>query len=114
MSTFLFASTPVPAHTTNPIPFAQRLIERGHTVLWYAGRVFHEQLAAVGAVPLALEAAEDFGGVEFEKHFPQFAGLTGVKAIKTAFADVFVGAGPAAGRRPSEDRGPVRRRRHAL
>ena len=44
VSTFLFASTPVPAHTTNPIPFAQRLIERGHTVLWYAGRVFHEQL----------------------------------------------------------------------
>ena len=91
MSTFLFASTPVPAHTTNPIPFAQRLIERGHTVLWYAGRVFHEQLAATGAVPLALEAAEDFGGVDFEKHFPQFAGLTGVSAIKTAFADVFVG-----------------------
>lgn len=91
MSTFLFASTPVPAHTTNPIPFAQRLIERGHTVLWYAGRAFHPQLAAIGAVPLALEAAEDFGGVEFETHFPQFAGLTGVKAIKTAFADVFVG-----------------------
>jgi UDP:flavonoid glycosyltransferase YjiC (YdhE family) len=91
MSTFLFASTPVPAHTTNPIPFAQRLIERGHIVLWYAGRAFHEQLAATGAFPLPLDAAEDFGGVEIEQHFPQFAGLTGAKAIKTAFADVFVG-----------------------
>jgi len=91
VSTFLFASTPVPAHTTNPIPFAQRLVERGHTVLWYAGRAFHDRLAATGALPLPLDAAEDFGDVEIERHFPQFAGLTGIKAIKTAFADVFVG-----------------------
>jgi UDP:flavonoid glycosyltransferase YjiC (YdhE family) len=91
VSTFLFASTPVPAHTTNPIPFAQRLVERGHTVLWYAGRAFHDRLAATGALPLPLDAAEDFGDVEIEQHFPQFAGLTGVRAIKTAFADVFVG-----------------------
>lgn len=91
MSTFLFASTPIPAHTTNPIPFAQRLVERGHDVLWYAGKAFHDQLAAVGATPLSYEEAEDFGGVEIEQHFPQLAGLSGVRAIKTAFADVFVG-----------------------
>ena len=103
----------MPAHTTNPIPFAQRLIERGHTVLWYAGRAFHEPLAAIGAVPLTLESAEDFGGVEIEKHFPQFAGLTGVKAIKTAFADVFVGE--ALPRSPTSGGScSVRRRRHAL
>lgn len=91
MSTFLFASIPIPAHTANPIPFAQRLVERGHEVLWYSGKVFHDQLAAVGATPLPYVEAEDFGGVEFEQHFPQFAGLSGVKAIKTAFADIFVG-----------------------
>ena len=66
-------------------------MERGHTVLWYAGKVFHDQLAAVGATPVPYVEAEDFGGVEIEQHFPQVAGLTGVKAIRTAFADVFVG-----------------------
>jgi len=91
MSTYLFASTPVPAHTTNPIPFAQRLVERGHTVLWYAGKVFHDQIAAVGATPIPYVEADDFGGVELELYFPQFAGLSGVKMIKTAFADIFVG-----------------------
>lgn len=96
MSTFLFASIPVPAHTTNPIPFAQRLIERGHRVLWYSGRVFHERLAAIGAEPVPYVQAEDFGGVDLETHFPEFRGLEGARAIKTAFARVFVGE--AAGR----------------
>lgn len=95
MATFLFASIPVPAHTTNAIPFAQRLLDRGHRVLWYAGQVFHDQLRELGAEPLPYVAAEDFGGVEIEKHFPEFAGLEGVRAIRTAFARVFVGEAAA-------------------
>jgi UDP:flavonoid glycosyltransferase YjiC (YdhE family) len=91
MSTFLFASTPVPAHTYNPMPFAQRLLERGHRVLWYASAAYHERLAAAGATPVPYVAAEDFGGVEIEEHFPQLAGKDGIGAIRTAFADIFVG-----------------------
>lgn len=93
--TFLFASIPVPAHTSNPLPIAARLVERGHTVHWYAGRVFHDRIAAVGAQPLAYAAADDFGGREIEEHFPQFAGLDGVKVISRAFADVFIGQAAA-------------------
>ena len=37
MARFLFASIPVPAHTSNPLPIAARLVERGHEVVWYAG-----------------------------------------------------------------------------
>lgn len=95
MSTFLFASTAVPAHTTNPLPFAQRLIDRGHRVLWYSSRVFHDQLAAAGATPLPYGDAEDFGGVDIEEHFPQLRGLEGARAIRTAFADIFVGQAAA-------------------
>ena len=57
MSTFLFASIPVPAHTANPLPFAARLVERGHRVLWYAGAVFHEQIAADRRRAAAVRAA---------------------------------------------------------
>jgi UDP:flavonoid glycosyltransferase YjiC (YdhE family) len=91
LSTILFASIPVVAHTTNPLPFAARLTEAGHRVLWYAGREFHPQIEAVGAEPLPYVEAYDFSGLTPEEAFPQFRGLTGVNAIRRAFADVFVG-----------------------
>ncbi len=94
MSTFLFASIPVPAHTANPMPFAARLVERGHRVLWYAGAVFHEQIAAIGAEPRPYVRAEDFGGKDLTEHFPQFQGLPPIQVIRRGFADVFVGHAP--------------------
>ena len=94
MSTFLFASIPVPAHTTNPLPIAARLVERGHRVLWYAGKVFHPQIAAIGAEPLPYVNAEDFGGRDLTEHWPQFKDLPPIQVIRRAFADVFVGHAP--------------------
>lgn len=91
MARFLFASIPVPAHTTNPMPFAARLLERGHEVYWYAGRVFHERIAALGAIPVPYAAATDFGGREIDEAFPEFAGRGGPRVIGEAFAKVFVG-----------------------
>ncbi|MET0866180.1 MAG: glycosyl transferase, partial [Nakamurella sp.] len=91
MSTFLFASIPVPAHSSNPLPFAARLVERGHRVLWYAGAVFHQQIAAVGAEPLPYVQAADFGGQDLTTYWPQLAGLSPIKTIRRAFADVFIG-----------------------
>lgn len=94
MARFLFASIPVPAHTTNPMPFAARLIERGHEVLWYAGRHFHDRIAALGAIPVPYSAATDFGGRELDEVFPQFAGRGGPRVIGEAFAEVFIGQAP--------------------
>jgi UDP:flavonoid glycosyltransferase YjiC (YdhE family) len=94
VSTFLFASIPVPAHTANPMPFAARLIERGHRVLWYAGVAFHRQLAGIGAEPMPYVAAEDFGGVDLTEHWPQYRDMAPIKVIRHVFADVFVGHAP--------------------
>ena len=58
--TFLFASTPITAHTINPLPIAARLVERGHRVLWYAASRFHSRIAAVGAEPYGFTAATEF------------------------------------------------------
>jgi UDP:flavonoid glycosyltransferase YjiC (YdhE family) len=94
VSTFLFASIPVPAHTANPLPFAARLVERGHRVLWYAGAAFHPQIAAIGAEPLPYRDAEDFGGKDLTEHWSQYRGLSPVQTIRRVFADVFVGHAP--------------------
>lgn len=94
MATFLIASIPITAHTTNPMPFAARLVERGHTVLWYAGRTFHDRIATTGAVPVPYADAEDFGGVDIFEAFPHLAGREGPRLIGAAFADIFVGHAP--------------------
>lgn len=94
MSTFLFASIPVVAHSTNPLPFAARLVEDGHRVLWYAGYRFTDQIRAVGAEPVPYEAAFDFSALSVDEAFPRLKGLSGVRAISRAFAEVFVGQAP--------------------
>jgi UDP:flavonoid glycosyltransferase YjiC (YdhE family) len=91
MSTFLFASIPVVAHSTNPLPFAARLVEQGHRVLWYAGRRFHAQIEAVGAEPQPYREAFDFSELAMEEAWPEIAGLSGAAGIRRAFADIFVG-----------------------
>ena len=91
MSTFLFASIPVPAHTTNPMPIAARLVQRGHRVLWYSGAAYHRQLATTGAQPLPYVRAEDFGGRDLTEHWPQYQGLPPIKVLRKVFAEVFVG-----------------------
>jgi UDP:flavonoid glycosyltransferase YjiC (YdhE family) len=94
MARFLFASIPIPAHTANPLPFAARLIEHGHEVLWYSGRAFHERIAAIGATPLPYRTATDWGDNDPLDAFPQLRG-SGPRIIGRGFADVFVGEAAA-------------------
>jgi UDP:flavonoid glycosyltransferase YjiC (YdhE family) len=91
MARFLFASIAVPAHTTNPLPVAARLVARGHEVDWYAGRAFHDRIAAVGARPVPYGEAVDFSEGDMYDHFPHLRNATGAKVISRAFAEIFVG-----------------------
>jgi UDP:flavonoid glycosyltransferase YjiC (YdhE family) len=94
MARFLFASIPVTAHTSNPLPVAARLVERGHDVLWYAGAAFHERIAATGARPLPYREAYDFSAGDMFDHFPQYRGREGVGVIGDVFAGIFIGHAP--------------------
>ena len=91
MSRFLFATVPVPAHSRNPLPVAARLVERGHEVLWFAGRRFHSDIAAVGATPLRYSATRDYDGERVLEEFPELARLKGPRAIAWVYAELFVG-----------------------
>ena len=87
--TFLFASTPITAHTINPLPVAARLTGRGHRVLWYAARRFHDRIAAVGAEP--------YGFTEAREHADLAAAYGGagspraIAGLRQGFADQLVG-----------------------
>ena len=68
---------PGPAHTRNPLPVAARLVERGHEVLWFASRRFHDGIAAVGATPVPYAATRDYDGERLLEEFPQLTTLRG-------------------------------------
>ena len=93
MSRFLFATVPVPAHSRNPLPMAARLVARGHEVLWFAGRRFHDGIAAVGAIPVSFGATREYDGARLLEEFPELARLSGPRAIGWAYAELFVGQG---------------------
>ncbi|MRH93589.1 glycosyl transferase [Nocardia sp. SYP-A9097] len=92
--TFLFATIAIEAHTSNALPFARRLIERGHTVLWYAGRAFRDRIEATGATFFPYVDAPDFSGHDLLTYFPQFEGRTGARVIGAVFDEVFIGHAP--------------------
>ncbi|MGV1009397.1 MAG: glycosyltransferase [Dermatophilaceae bacterium] len=91
MATLLFATIPIPAHTRNAGPFAAHLTRSGHEVLWYAGRAFHPFVESFGATPIAPTEAADFDAEAVARRWPTFASLDNVLAIRTAYAEVFVG-----------------------
>ena len=105
-STFLFASTPITAHTINLAPVAARLIGRGHRVLWYAASRFHDRIAAVGAEPYGFTQAREFA--DLEAAYGGAGSLRAIAGLRQGFADQLVGdaarrvhdlEGLAAGRR---------------
>jgi UDP:flavonoid glycosyltransferase YjiC (YdhE family) len=94
MATLLLATIPIPAHTRNAAPFASRLAEAGHDVLWYAGRGFHDDVRATGATPLAPDPACDLtvGGAGPVRR--AVVGRGNVLGVRRAYLRVFVGQAP--------------------
>ena len=94
MSTFLVVSIPAQAHTTNPLPIARRLMDRGHEVLWYASSAYQDQLAASGATVFPYQRAHDFGGAVLEDEFPWLRKTSTISTLRRVFAEIFVGGAP--------------------
>ncbi|HEY5787051.1 MAG TPA: nucleotide disphospho-sugar-binding domain-containing protein [Microlunatus sp.] len=87
--TFLFASTPITAHTINLVPVATRLIDRGHRVLWYAASRFHDRISGVGAEPHGFTQAREFA--DLEAAYGGAGSLRAIAGLRQGFADQLVG-----------------------
>ena len=68
-SRIIFATTPADGHTVPALPIARTLIERGHTVRWYAGRKYADRIRAVGAEYLPM-SDHDYSMVGLDEFFP--------------------------------------------
>lgn len=81
MSRILFATTPADGHSVPALPIARALIERGHSVRWYAGRKYAERIAAVGAdyVPMS---DHDYSLVGLDEFYPDRIALSGIAKLK--------------------------------
>lgn len=80
-SRIVFATTPADGHTVPALPIARALIERGHSVRWYAGRAYADRIEAVGAEHLPL-GDHDFSLVGLDDYFPERATLTGLDKLR--------------------------------
>lgn len=80
-SRIIFATTPADGHTVPALPIARALIERGHSVRWYAGSRYADRIRAIGAEYLPM-SAHDFSQVGLDEYFPERATLSDVAKLK--------------------------------
>ena len=88
MSRIIFATTPADGHTVPALPIARALIERGHSVRWYAGRKYADRIRAIGAAYLPM-SDHDFSLVGLDDFFPQRPELSGLAKLKFDMAVAF-------------------------
>ncbi|MDQ3930893.1 MAG: glycosyltransferase, partial [Chloroflexota bacterium] len=95
MARILIGSMPFVSHVSPVLPVARKLVERGHDVRWYTGRLFQAQVEATGARYLPVKHAPDFNERELEASCPRLKGLHGLARFKMAMKDICLAAGPA-------------------
>ena len=77
----VFATTPADGHTVPALPIARALIERGHSIRWYAGRTYADRITAIGAEFLPM-SDHDFSVVGLDDYFTERASLSGLAKLK--------------------------------
>ncbi len=88
MSRFLFATVPADGHTFPALPIAQALVDRGHSVRWYAGAAYADRIAAVGAAFRPM-SGDDYSLAGLDEFYPERRRYSGVRKLKFDMANGF-------------------------
>jgi len=94
MAKFLLMTIPAEGHMTQVVPIVRKLIERGHQVVWIAGREYRMRVEAVGAQFEAIPEEVDPNGAGFYDRYPKLKELKGLAQIKYWVRNVFLNAAP--------------------
>jgi UDP:flavonoid glycosyltransferase YjiC (YdhE family) len=90
MARFLFVTQPITGHVLPALPLVRALVERGHSVAWYAGARFRERIEAVGAQFAPYRTAYDYDDRDYNAAFPGRSALTGLNQIRFDFINLFM------------------------
>lgn len=94
MACILIATAPVESHFHPVASVACELVNRGHTVWWYAGKVFQLKIERLGAIYKPMQAAYDFSGMSRDEAFPQLHKLQGLSALIATLKTLFIEQAP--------------------
>jgi len=89
---FLITTGPYPGHVTPSIPIAQKLVKRGHEVVWITGRQYKEKVEATSARFHPLPKEIDPNGMEIYDFYPKLKELKGLSQIKWWTKHIFLDA----------------------
>ena len=81
MSRFLFATIPAAGHTLPALPIALTLINRGHSVRWYAGAAFADRITAIGAAFCPM-TGDDSSLIGLNEFYPGRREQSGIKKLQ--------------------------------
>lgn len=59
MARFLIGTIPGFGHVNPALPIARKLVERGHEVWWYTGKLFQAKIEATGACYIPMNKGLD-------------------------------------------------------
>jgi UDP:flavonoid glycosyltransferase YjiC (YdhE family) len=94
MAHILVATAPVASHFYPVASVVQELVDRGHIVWWYTGKVFQSRIERIGATYKPMSVAYDFGGMSRDEAFPQLRGLRGLSALIETIKALFIEQAP--------------------
>ncbi|SES67348.1 glycosyltransferase [Geodermatophilus poikilotrophus] len=89
----LLCAMPLVGHVTPLLPLARELVGRGHTVHFYTGARFREQVENTGAQFETMSDALDPGKRPLESFLPELRELTGIAQLKYALKRFFIDSG---------------------
>jgi len=90
MARFLMMTQPYPGHVTPSAPIARKLVERGHEIVWIAGRRFQEKVEATGARFHPLPKERDPNEMEVYDFHPELKDVKGLAQIKCWLKHIFL------------------------
>lgn len=94
MARFLIGTIPVVGHVSPAIPIARKLVERGHEVWWYTGKLFEAAVEATGAQFLPMVNGLDYSIAENvpSDWIKQRNSLRGIAQLKFDLKHFFIDA----------------------